>query len=74
MFPVKVSSLKVQGCRHPVQITSNSVCAISHVSPTKACHTLDDFQILTDFTTMEDHRYDDSFYQFLALLSPESTH
>ncbi len=33
-FPAKVSSLMIQWCHHSVQLSSNSVCAISQVSPT----------------------------------------
>ncbi len=32
-----------------------------------ASRTLDDFQVLTDFKTMGEHRYEDSFNRILAL-------
>ncbi len=35
IFPVKVSSLVIQCWHHPVQLSSNNVCAISQASPKK---------------------------------------
>ncbi len=32
-----------------------------------ASRTLDDFQVLTDFKTMGEHRYEDSFNRILTL-------